>query len=102
VAQAPETALIELPSAKQNAWVASLINQLVTWQPSGLKAGHKTDLVMALWFTEIAARRLLDRGRSFPTHLNNPFLSKARGRTRQVIDLAAIREAQQAERQVAA
>jgi hypothetical protein len=53
----PETALIELPAPVQNAWVAEFINQLVVWQPSGMKQNQKTDLVMAGWFCEIACKR---------------------------------------------
>lgn len=88
----PETALIELPSQRQNAWVAELINQYVIWQPSGMKQGAKTDLVMAAWFTEIAIQRMLGHGRTRQTHADNPFASRGRLKERQVIDLASYRE----------
>lgn len=89
----PEKALIELPNHKQNAWISELINQMVIWQPSGMKQSAKTDLVMALWFTEIAFRRLLHRGQKRPTHANNPFASTARIRERQSYDVHDYREA---------
>lgn len=89
----PDTALIELPNERQNPWVGELINQMVIWQPSGMKQGSKTDLVMALWFTEIGVRRILDRGRNRPTHATNPFASSRRLRDRQTIDIATYREA---------
>lgn len=89
----PEKALIELPNPKQNAWVGELKNQLVIWQPSGMKQGAKTDLVMALWFTEIAVKRILGHGRTRQTHADNPFASRARLRERQVVNLVDYREA---------
>jgi hypothetical protein len=88
-----DTALIELPSKAQNAWVGELMNQLVVWQPSGMKQLQKTDLVMALWFFNLAAQKILARSKSMPTHMNNPFLSKSRQRDRRVINIAAMREA---------
>ncbi|HEY9512910.1 MAG TPA: hypothetical protein VIQ48_10105, partial [Rhodanobacter sp.] len=95
----PEKALIELPSPKQNAWVGELVNQLVIWQPSGMKQGAKTDLVMALWFCEIANRRLLGRNRQMASHVPNPFLSRARAKGRHVVNLAEYREAALAARE---
>lgn len=89
----PEKALIELPQPKQNAWVGELINQMVIWQPSGMKQSAKTDLVMALWFCEIGIRRILDRGHQRQTHIANPFASTVRLRDRQSYDLATYREA---------
>jgi len=84
----PESALIELPSARQNAWVSELVNQLVVWQPSGMKQLQKTDLVMALWFTEIAVKRILNHGKTRMTHMSNPFASGARIGARTVVNLA--------------
>lgn len=95
-----EHMLIELPS-DEAGWVSELVKQLITWEPSGLAASQKTDLVMALWFTEIAFKRILSRSRDIPTHRPNPFLSKARARGRAVINLADYREAQLAEREAA-
>jgi hypothetical protein len=46
--------LIELPSTRQNAWVAAIVQQLTIWQPEGMAQKQKTDLVMALWFTHLA------------------------------------------------
>jgi hypothetical protein len=72
----PDKALIELPNSKQNVWVQELVNQLIVWEPQGMTQRQKTDLVMALWFTEIAIQRLLGFGRSSVTHLNNKFASR--------------------------
>jgi hypothetical protein len=88
----PDTALIELPDDRQSAWVSSLVTQLISWEPSGLSQSQKTDLVMALWFTDIAFKRILNKARGVNTHMSNPFLSKARSRDRQVINIAEYRE----------
>lgn len=97
----PETALIELPSPRQNAWVSELVNQLVVWQPTGMGQLTKTDLVMALWFTHLACDKLLNRGRDRAGHMHNPFLSKERARTRSVINIADYRAALEAEKETA-
>ena len=90
----PEKALIELPSPKQNAWVGELINQYIIWQPSGMKQGSKTDLVMADWFTEIAIKRILNHGRSRQTHMTNPFAASGQLKQRMSINLADYKAAQ--------
>ena len=92
-----DKALIELPSTTQNAWVPELINQLVVWQPSGMKQLQKTDLVMALWFTDIAVRRILGSGRKVPTHVNNGYGPLYRAKDQRVINIADLRAAREAE-----
>lgn len=87
----PKTALIELPSPRQNSWVAELIQQLTTWEPQGMSQKAKTDLVMALWFCEIAAKRILDRGQKKLHYRDNPFANRAAVKKRRVINLADIR-----------
>jgi hypothetical protein len=97
----PEKALIELPTPRNHAWVAEFINQLVVWQPSGMKQNQKTDLVMAGWFCEIACKRVLGHGRKKVTHLNNPYAAAGRLNTRSVINLADYRREQLDERKAA-
>lgn len=87
----PDTALIELPCQRQNAWVADLIQQLVTWEPQGMSQKAKTDLVMALWFTEIGVQKLLKRHTNKITHRNNPFSTQTAKSNQKVISLSAIR-----------
>jgi hypothetical protein len=94
-----ENSLIELPDDRQSAVISELVKQLVMWEPSGLSQSTKTDLVMALWFTEIAVKRILGTGRQMKTHMDNPFASKARLRDRGVINLAEHREAMRAQRE---
>jgi hypothetical protein len=91
----PDKALIELPSPAQNAWVSELMNQLVVWQPSGMKQLQKTDLVMALWFFDIAARKLLGHGRDKPHFMNNPYSPGNRLKDRRVVNMAELRAAKQ-------
>lgn len=94
----PETALIELPSPRQNEWVNDLIQQLTIWQPDGMAQLAKTDLVMALWFTHIAFSRILQRSRKHQTHLNTPFMTPHARKRQQVISLSAIRAERQRQR----
>jgi hypothetical protein len=56
--------LIELPSTRQNPWVAQLVQQLTIWQPEGMAQKQKTDLVMALWFTHLAFMAQINRRRT--------------------------------------
>lgn len=89
----PEHALIELPSTRQNAWVNDLVQQLQTWQPSGLSQTHKTDLVMALWFTHISIQQRLGRKRIKTTHMDSPFRTRSALRRQSVVNLADLRRA---------
>lgn len=68
--------LIELPSTHGNEAAKSLVEQLVTWHPDAPK-NQKTDIVMALWFAELAARdRVMMASNYTRTHVNNPFLTQ--------------------------
>lgn len=80
--------LIELPNDRQSGWCTELVKQLVSWEPSGLAAAQKTDLVMALWFCEIAAKRILGIGRQRMTHAENPYAARGRLRDRSTVNVA--------------
>lgn len=85
--------LIELPSTRQNAWAQELESQLIVWQPDGMAVATKTDLVMALWFTNIAASRVIGFSRrQTPKFVDNPWLSSARKGSRRVINMRDYRE----------
>jgi|688.fasta_scaffold06190_22 hypothetical protein len=59
--------LIELPSTSFSEAAKALVEQLVTWSPDlGKKA--KTDLVMALWFFELACRDRVVSLQNFTRH----------------------------------
>ena len=67
--------LIELPSTHGNEAAKSLVEQLVTWSPSAPKT-QKTDIVMALWFAELACRdRVMMASNYTRSHVKNPFLT---------------------------
>lgn len=89
------TGLIELPATRQNQWVNDLVQQLSVWQPEGMAQKQKTDLVMALWFTHLAIMDQLNRKRTGPSHMTNPFLTSASRKRQRVINLLEIRQAQQ-------
>lgn len=65
--------LIELPSTHGNEAAKSLVEQLVTWAPEVKK--QKTDLLMALWFCELACRDRIQMSANYITHQKNPFLT---------------------------
>jgi hypothetical protein len=68
--------LVELPSTHGNEAAKLLVEQLVTWHPDAPK-NQKTDIVMALWFAELACRdRVMLASNYTRTHVNNPFLTK--------------------------
>lgn len=50
--------LIELPSTAKSEAVRQLVEQLITWSPDVPK-GHKTDMVMALWFANIKCQEIM-------------------------------------------
>lgn len=83
--------LIELPDERQSSWCTQLVSQLIAWEPQGMAQAQKTDLVMALWFCEIAAKRILNKSRKIPTHLDNPYVSAGRRKQRAVVNLADYR-----------
>lgn len=80
--------LIELPATYNNEAAKSLVEQLVTWAPDMKKGAGKTDLVMALWFAELACRdRVMLLSNFTRSHANNPFLTPWDRRGQQVVNL---------------
>lgn len=55
--------LIELPNTGKSEAVRQLVEQLITWGPDVPK-GHKTDMVMALWFANIKCQEIMRAGTS--------------------------------------
>lgn len=69
-------ALIDIPGSSQNEAFRQFKEQLITWYPEAPKT-QKTDIVMALWFAELACRdQVKDQGVKKQTHLENPFLAQ--------------------------
>lgn len=100
-AKVAEGDLIELPDERQSAVFSQLVAQLIAWEPQGMSQKQKTDLVMALWFTEIGFRKIVSTQKQATTHLDNPFLSRGRKRDRVVINIADYREAMRLEKEAA-
>lgn len=88
----PGGGMIELPSTRLSAPIAELVDQLVTWAPES--KGTKTDLIMALWFAEIAARDFLGVESRTVSHLTDPFASRADLAGQMVVDLNLLAEEQ--------
>lgn len=89
-----EKHLISLPNPKFSVFVDELVTQLVTWEAKTAKRGQLTDLVMALWFASIGIQKCLDLAKSAPRHMANPFLPRGDQRSRGVVNLAQLAEAQ--------
>jgi Terminase RNaseH-like domain len=75
---------LELPSRRNHAGVQALVEQLVAWYPTpNMNRAPVQDCVMALWFTEIRCRELLDQ-QDVASHWDSGFISP-REREEQVI-----------------
>jgi len=68
--ESPPAPMITLPSPTTSRAVKALVEQLVTWQP---EPTGRTDIVMALWFADLAVRQALLTGSS--THVPNRWLT---------------------------
>ena len=68
------TQLIELPSTAISEAAKAMVEQLVTWAPD-LPKGTKTDVVMALWFAELACKDRVIGLQNRVQHARNPFLT---------------------------
>ena len=68
--------LIELPSTAISEASKALVEQLMIWHPAAPKT-QKTDLVMSLWFAELACRdRIMAMSSYARSHVNNPFATR--------------------------
>lgn len=80
-------AMLTLPSMNQNEAYRSFKEQLCAWYPEHPKT-QKIDLVMALWFAELAARDTVKHlGNKRQDFLDNPFASDNDRAGRVVIDV---------------
>lgn len=66
--------LISLPSTSHCAGSRMLCDQLVVWDPQIAPKHRKQDTIMALWFAELRARRVLNQARDQQQHFySSPF-----------------------------
>jgi len=79
--------LIELPSTHGQESCKTLVEQLVTWSPDAPKT-QKTDIVMALWFAELACRdRIVLNSSYIRSHVKNTFLTPWDRRQQMTVNL---------------
>jgi hypothetical protein len=79
--------MIELPSTAISESAKAMIEQLLIWHPAAPKT-QKTDIVMALWFAELACRDRIAAMTNFSrSHVNNPFATRFDRSTRATVDL---------------
>jgi len=80
--------LVELPSTAISEAAKSLVEQLLIWHPAAPKT-QKTDIVMALWFAELACRDRIAAMTNFSrSHVNNPFVTRFDKASRATVSLA--------------
>jgi hypothetical protein len=82
--------LIELPTPKRTTAIAEMVEQFIVWQPEAKNT--KTDIVMALWFAEIAAREFLGVESRHMFHLPDRFASRHDVARQVVVDLNVLSE----------
>jgi hypothetical protein len=83
-------ALISLPDPDMSTGIKVLIEELQTWRPGVRGKNLRQDGPMALWFFEIAARRILNVGRpaNRPNFRQSRFTSRGRASRRMVVPAA--------------
>jgi len=79
--------LIELPSTAISEAAKAMVEQLLIWHPAAPKT-QKTDVVMALWFAELACRDRVAAMTNFSrSHVNNQFATRYDRSTRATVNL---------------
>jgi len=75
---------IEIASTDQSEGLKALVQQLITWKPN---TRGKTDCVMALWFTVLKARELMQQHSRISTYAYNRWSTKAQDNRKYSINL---------------
>ena len=88
--------LIHLPSTERSEGMKALINQLIIWKPD-MKKKQASDMVMALWFTELVVREWLERKNYTQRYTSSRWHSVKQINTRQVVDLDELYAEQQSD-----
>ena len=78
--ESPKANLITIPNNHTHRAIRELIDQLVSWEPATV---GKTDLVMALWFADLGARKQLIVGQQ--QHMPNRWATKGQLASRVVL-----------------
>ena len=79
--------LLELPSSENSEGIKALVQQLLTWKPDTKGA---TDCVMALWFTVIRARELIQQNTKVTPYMNNRWATRSQMDRRTTVNLDEI------------
>ena len=81
--EVPKRNLISIPGQGRQRTIRELTEQLITWEP---ETSQKTDLVMALWFAELGARKIVKTNEGqFAT---NRWATRGQVARRQVVNIA--------------
>lgn len=80
--ETPPNPMIMIPGSSPHKGIMALCDQLVAWEPEGK---GKTDCVMALWFADLGARKILDMGNA-NTHMKNRWITRKGIGQRRVIN----------------
>lgn len=81
--ETPPRPQILIPDNGTHKGIKALLDQLITWEPN---SRGKTDIVMALWFADLGARKMLEQGRS-STHAQNKWLTRGQAAKRRVVNI---------------
>ena len=76
--------IIELPSSEGSEGIKALTQQLLTWKPD---TKGKTDCVMALWFTIIRVRELMQQASRTSNYNTNRWATRAQMNQRASVNL---------------
>jgi hypothetical protein len=75
---------IEIASTDHSEGLKALVQQLITWKPN---TRGKTDCVMALWFTVLKARELMQQHSRISTYASNRWSTRAQNNKKYSINL---------------
>ena len=86
--------LIHLPSTENSEGMKALVNQLIIWKPD-MQKKQPSDMVMALWFTQLVAREWLERNTFAPKFTTSRWATRRQLNSQMVVDLDEEYAAQQ-------
>ena len=86
--------LIHLPSTERSEGMKALVNQLIIWKPD-MQKKQPSDMVMALWFTQLIAREWLERNNFAPRFTTSRWATRQQVNNRMIVDLDEEYAAQQ-------
>jgi hypothetical protein len=76
--------IIELPSNEGSEGLKTLVQELITWKPD---TKNPTDVVMALWFTVIRIREMMQKSSQASQYQSNRWATRAQQGRRFAVNL---------------